>query len=208
VGLQRTHVGHERVDELARRTDDLPARIALHIESLVPQGRVRCLNVGRDASSLAEAVHELVARTDWATFDVRDDTLWSHPAAFDGQTIPHGTGQFDVAVLCDVLRHEPDDAARLLAEAGRVAQHVLVKDRFADSQPSRSNVRLMKRVGWSGRAGIAKGHFTREEFVQLAAEQHFFITALDCELSVVDPPAFVRTGLKPQRQFIAVLSRG
>ncbi len=157
----------------------------MHIESLVPQGRARCLDVGSGDPSLADAVHECVTRTDWLSVDAR--------------TIPHGNGEFDVAVLCDVLRREPGHAARLLAEAGRVAQHVLVKDRFDDGPNARPTLRIMDFVGgWGGRVSLPKRSFTREAFVRLAAEQRLLITALDCELSLEDTP---------DGQFIAVLTR-
>ena len=68
---------------------------------------------------------------------------------------PYGDDEFDVALLCDALHDAPEDAARLLAEAGRVARHVLVKDQF-----------------------------TREGFVRLATEQRLVITALDSGLDL------------------------
>jgi SAM-dependent methyltransferase len=179
----------------------LAQRIALHVESLVPQGRARCLDVGCGDMALAEAIHEQVPRTDWRCIDVhqpppaaRRDPRWSKYRAFDGRTMPYGDGEFDIALLCDVLHHASEDAARLLGEASRVARRVLVKDRF---------------VGHSGYgADVPQRCFTREAFVRLAAEQRLVITALDCGLSLHEQLPVARAVVGPDRQFIAVLGRG
>ncbi len=161
----------------------LAQRVALHIESLVPRGRARCLDVGCGDMTLVEAMQARKSRTDWRCIDVhdvppeqRDDARWRKYRQFDGRTIPFGDGEFDVALLCDVLHHAPEDAAALLAEAGRVARHVLVKD-----------------------------HFTREAFVRLATEQRLFITALDSGFDLVDRLPVPGALLRPDWQFIAVL---
>jgi SAM-dependent methyltransferase len=163
----------------------LAQRIALHIESLVPRGRARCLDVGCGDMTLVEAMQARKSRTDWRCIDVhdvppeqRDDARWRKYSRFDGRTIPFGDGEFDIALLCDVL-HAPADAARLLTEAARVARHVLLKD-----------------------------HFTREAFVRLAAEQRLCITALDSSVDLVDRLPVPGALLRPDWQFIAVLRSG
>jgi 2-polyprenyl-3-methyl-5-hydroxy-6-metoxy-1,4-benzoquinol methylase len=102
--------------------DALAERLALHIESLVPRGRARCLDIGCGDMSLAEAVQTRASRTSWRCIDVHglpvgfsEDARWSKYRQFDGRRIPHADGEFDVALLCDVLHHAPEDAAELLA---------------------------------------------------------------------------------------------
>jgi hypothetical protein len=179
----------------------LAQRIAMHVESLVPQGRARCLDVGCGDMALAEAIHEQVSRTDWRCIDVhqpppalRRDPRWSKYCWFDGRTIPHGDGEFDVALLCDVLHHASEGSARLLAETSRVARRVLVKDRFVGP--------------WDYGVDVSQRCFTRETFVRLTAEQRLVITALDCGLSLHDHLPVARTMVGPDSQFIAVLGRG
>jgi 2-polyprenyl-3-methyl-5-hydroxy-6-metoxy-1,4-benzoquinol methylase len=168
------------------RADVLAERIVLHIESLVPRGRARCLDVGCGDMTLVEAIQARKARTDWRCIDVhdvpskqRDDARWLKYSRFDGRTIPFADGEFDVALLCDVLHHAPEDAAQLLAEAARVARHVLVKD-----------------------------HFTREAFARLATEQRLFVTALDAGLALDDGLPVSGALLHSDGQFIAVLRSG
>lgn len=180
-----------------QRVEALADRIAMYVDSLVPQGHVRCLDVGCGDRTLAEAVERRKSRTEWRCIDVhplpserREGARRRKDRSFRGRTIPHGDGEFDVAILCDVLHHAPADAPHLLAEAGRVARHVIVKD------------------DWRGTGASSGRHFTRESFVRLVSEQKLRITALDCELDRYERPRGVRLLRKPDRQFIALLNRG
>jgi len=209
VSLHRSLSHGHRIDVLAQH-------VVRYVESLVPQGPVRCIDIGCGDMTLAEAIQERAPRTDWTCIDVhdlpehlRDDARWRKYGRFDGRTVPHGDAAFDVAMLCDVLHHAPADAARLLAEAGRVARHVLVKDHFEYGPYSRTMLRLMDFVGnWGYGIGIPERYFTREGFAGLVAEQRLVISALDCGLEIYQHLPVVGTLLRPDWQFIAVLRRG
>lgn len=62
--------------------------------------------------------------------------------AYDGTRVPAGDGAYDLAVLSHVLEHVPDPAP-LLAEAARVASHVLVE---VPLEANRSAARPAKRA--------------------------------------------------------------
>ena len=186
-----------RTESRGHSARELADRLALHIESLVPQGRARCLDIGCGDMSLAEAVQARASRTDWRGIDVHgvpvgfsEDARWSKYRQFDGRRIPHADGEFDVALLCDVLHHAPEDAAELLAEAARVAEHVLVKDHFEYGAHCGS---------------VPERYFTCEQFVRLAKQQRLVITALDSGLDPDDHVPRMGTLLRPDWQFIAVL---
>jgi len=173
-------------------------RIALHIESLVPRGRAHCIDIGYGDTTLAESIHERLARTNWRCVDVRPtppglrDPLGSGYRAFDDDTIPFRDGEFDVAVLNDVINDMPEHAARLLAEAARVARYVLVKDRFERESYSRTMLR-----------------FTRETFIRLTNQQRLVIAAFDSGLALHErPPSTARTLVQPDPSFLALLCRG
>jgi hypothetical protein len=175
------------------RSGALADRIAMHIESLVPQGRAECLDFGSGDLTLAESVEERLLRTHWHCVDVhaeppapRNDDRWSQWGRFDGHKVPYADGEFDVALLCDILHRVPEEAPRLLVEAGRVAHHVLVKDRF--------------------RSGVGDLYFTQEAFGRLVAEQGLVITALDCGLDRHDDTPGLG-GIRRDWPFIAVLRR-
>ena len=208
VGLHRTLSHGHRVGVLAQR-------IAMRIETLVPHGPTKCLDIGCGDMTIAEAIHDHTSRTDWRCIDVHplppglsEHARWQKYLAFDGQTIPYGDREFDVAVLCDVLHHTPATAAQLLAEAARVARHVIVKDHFEYGAYSRSMLRLMDFVGnWGYGISVPERYFTREGFVRLAAQQGLVITSLDCGLELYEHLPVVRTVLRPDWHFIAVLRR-
>lgn len=209
VGLHRTLSHGHRVGVLAER-------IALYVESLVPQGRVRCLDIGCGDMTLAEAVEARGSRTDWRCIDVHRlppelsaDARWRKYRSFDGRTIPHADGEFDVALLCDVLHHAPRDAPRLLTEAARVARHVLVKDHFEHGLYSRTMLRLMDFVGnWGYGVSVPQRYFTRDGFTRLVREQGLRIARLDCGLDLYAHLPVARSLLRPHWQFIAVVRRG
>jgi hypothetical protein len=190
----------------------LADRVAMHIESLVPRGRARCLDVTCGDVSIADAVHVRAPRTDFHSVDVHDLAAEGHRTLRGGEyqpgscSLPYAEREFDIAVLCDVLHRTPANAAQLLADAGRVAQRVLVKDRFEYGTYSRTMLRLMDVVDQRGAENLPRRYFTREAFTQLAAEQGFVITALDCELSLYGD-LVPRSLLRPDCHFIAVLRR-
>ena len=209
--LRSTHgvvpAHNQRVEALARR-------IALHIESLAPNGRARCLDIGCGDMTLAEAVHARAGRTQWHCIDVHrppgtgNDPRWNKYRTFDGHTIPHADNEFDVALICDVLHHTPENAARLLAEASRVARRVLVKDHFESGWCSRTLLRLTDVVdNWALGFHVPHRYFTREAFARLVGEQRLAIAALDCGLELYGHLPVVRNMLQPKWQFIAVLYR-
>jgi hypothetical protein len=184
-----------------RRVRVLAERIAMHIEALVPHDRAQCLDIGCGDMTIAEAIAGHMPRTDWRCIDVhelppglRGDSRWRKYTRFDGRTIPYGDREFDVALLCDVLHHTPENAARLLAEASRVAQCVIVKDHFEYGLYSRSMLRLMDFVGnWGYGISVPERYLTRGGFEHgLELYKHLPI---------------VRTFLRADWQFISVLRR-
>ena len=88
-------------------------------------GAHRILEIGSGPGSLLEALR--AAGHNVAAIDVEDtsydDSL--RPMLFDGVTIPFGDRAFDVALLATTLHHAADPD-RLIAEAARVANRVIV----------------------------------------------------------------------------------
>jgi SAM-dependent methyltransferase len=62
---------------------------------------------------------------------------------YDGVTIPHPDGSFDVVILADVLHHE-HDPHRLIAECARVSRRLLViKDHKVEGFLARQRIALL-----------------------------------------------------------------
>ena len=189
-----------------RRVDLLAQRIAMHIESLVPQGGARCLDIGGDPA-LAEAVQEHARHTDWRCIGVH--ALTAEVRNGDGRIVPSEEREFDVALICDVLNRLPQNGAQLLEAAGRVAKRVLVKDYFEHASYSRTMLRPRGLADNRGEGGSVPQHyFTPESFTRLTKELRFVITAFDGGLSLSEQAPVARTTLRPDSEFIAVLRRG
>ena len=210
IALERQAESHKQAvlqDTLAsaRRVDLLAQRIAMHIESLVPRGRARCLDIGGDLM-LAEAVQDHARHTDWRRVDVHAFAAEARQGG--GRTVPFEEREFDIALICDVLHRTSQDGAQVLDAAGRVARRVLVKDHFEYGPYSRTMLRLRDLVdNWGEGVSVPPHYFTRDSFTRLATEQHFVITALDCGLSLNEHLPVARTMLRPDTDFIAVLRR-
>src|SRR4051812_8835766 len=128
---------------------------AAHATALCERAGVRPLRVVEIGCGDGSLLAELAAAWPQASFDGFE---LSEPAielararaipragrleAFDGSRVPAGDGEYDLAILSHVLEHVPDPAP-LLAEAARVARHVLVEVPLEDN---RSAARPAKRA--------------------------------------------------------------
>lgn len=108
----------------ASRERELVRRITPHL-----QAGDRVLDVGCGTGSLGHALQ--TARPDVGVAGlerVRRGGELIPVEAYDGRAIPHGPGAFDVAILADVLHHEPEPD-RLIRECARVSRRlVVIKD--------------------------------------------------------------------------------
>jgi SAM-dependent methyltransferase len=117
-----------------------------HIAPQLPAG-ASVLDIGSGDGKLAALLR--AQRPDISVRGV--DVLVRDSAAiptdrFDGLTIDHPDGAFDVALLIDVLHHA-DDPLALLREAFRVARRVIIKDHTRDGILAEPTLRFMDRVG-------------------------------------------------------------
>ncbi len=71
-------------------------------------------------------------------------------ASFDGATIPHPTGSFDVCLFVDVLHHtnNQQEITRLLFEACRVSRrYILIKDHLSENL---IDFKILQFMDWVG----------------------------------------------------------
>ena len=74
--------------------------------------------------------------------ELEADASWGKYREFDGRHIPFSNQEFDVALLCDVLHHDLNNAEQLLSEAARVARFIIIKDHFEYGWYSRQMLRF------------------------------------------------------------------
>ena len=125
-----------------------------HLAPLVPES-ASVLDVGCGDGKLARALMDARPGITVRGLDVlvRDDAAIP-VESFDGAHLPVEDDAFDVVLFVDVLHHA-DHAARMLAEAKRVARRfVLLKDHTRDGLLAGPTLRFMDRVG-NARHGVA-----------------------------------------------------
>jgi SAM-dependent methyltransferase len=136
--LERIHERHV----YGRRVRVLAEAVA----RLIPPG-ARVLDVGCGDGVVGSLILRLRPDIHIAGVEVQVRPGTRIPVSpFDGLRLPGAAGSVDAVLLIDVLHHARDPR-RLLAEAGRLAPLVIVKDHTREGILAGATLRFMDRVG-------------------------------------------------------------
>jgi SAM-dependent methyltransferase len=115
--------------------------------NLIPRN-ASVLDVGSGDGRLARLIADKRPDISIHGIDVRPRARAAIPVeVFNGKSIPHRDGSFDVVMFIDVLHHTAEPMI-LLGEAVRVARHViLIKDHLLKGALAYSTLRFMDWVG-------------------------------------------------------------
>jgi SAM-dependent methyltransferase len=98
---------------------------------------------------------------------------------YDGHHLPYGDSMFDYAILVDVLHHT-DDPAAVLAEVGRVARRIIIKDHYRNGLLAGARLRFMD---WVGNAAhgvrLPYNYLSRAEWSRIWAGGGFKVLDVD-----------------------------
>lgn len=98
--------------------------LAKKFSPLIPKGS-RVLDIGSGTGNVAKEI-SLRTGAKFTLIDVVDWNIADMPfAVFDGENIPFGDKEFDIALLFDVLHHSEKEEL-LIKEAMRVAKKVII----------------------------------------------------------------------------------
>jgi SAM-dependent methyltransferase len=108
---------------------------------------------------------------------------------FDGSTIPHPDGSFDIVMFVDVLHHTGDPRV-LLREAARVGRVILIKDHFREGLWAGPTLRFMDWVG-NAHHGVALpyNYWTRAQWTAAFEELGLRVIEMKSSLGLYPHPA-------------------
>ena len=180
------------------------------------QDQIRCLDIGCGDMTLAEKIS---AKTDkqlvWSCIDIHElpddlkaDPKWSKYQMFDGQNIPFAGGEFEIAIIVDVLHHDLKNAEHLVQEAARVSKRILIKDHYEYGFYSRTMLKLMDFVGnWAYGVEIPRKYFSIVQFKNLISASKLKICKEIRNIKLYDRVPMVQKILSEKWQFIALIEK-
>lgn len=197
------------------RISILANQFARRIKQLGKSGTpIELLDIGCGDMTLADEVGSRMTSCHIQCADIHPclpevlerDPRWHRYTVFDGRNLPYKDGQFDVAILSDVLHHVPPDMRLdLLRDARRVAKRVIIKDHFEYGWPSRQMLRAMDFVGNFGYGvSVPERYFDRSSFESLCKQADMKIESMDVGLQLYAHLPIVRNLLSPNWHFFAV----
>ncbi len=178
--------------------------------------QIRCLDIGCGDMSLAEKISSKVDKDlVWSCIDIHElpehfktDPRWSKYQMFDGQNIPFGDEEFEIAIIVDVLHHDLKNAEHLVQEASRVSNRILIKDHYEYGLYSRTMLKLMDFVGnWAYGVEIPKKYFSIPQFKNLISISKLKICEEIRNIKLYDRIPLVQKILSEKWQFIALIEK-
>ena len=169
--------------------------LSRHLAEMLPRNAT-VLDVGAGDGMIARLVMD--ARPDLTIRGV--DVLArkeSHIAVtlFDGSTIPYGDGEFDAAMMVDVLHHAAQQQ-RLLSEMRRVVKRaIVIKDHVVRGFLARPTLALMDWVG-NARYGVSLpySYWTTAQWERAFADLHLRVAEERTSLGLYPWPASMLFG--------------
>jgi SAM-dependent methyltransferase len=166
----------------------------------------RVLDVGCGSGDLAALVMQIRPDVRIEGIDVLVRPRTAIPVhAYDGAHIPFADASFDAAMVVDVLHHT-DNPEAVLAEIGRVAPRIVIKDHLRDGVAANATLRFMD---WIGNAAhgvrLPYNYLSHREWTDMWSRLGLGITAFTTRLGLYPAPASWLFGRR--LHFVTMLSR-
>lgn len=200
----------------SHRVEILSDLIGLKIKALCQSDNIKCLDIGCGDMSIISSIAKKNGNIDWIGLDIhplpeimKDTPLWQHYRQFDGQRMEFGDNQFDIGIFSDVLHHVPESSRiGLLKEAARSCNAIIIKDHFEYGFYSREMLRIMDFLGNYGYGvSVPKRYFDHASFKNSIAAAGLTVRSLDIGIKLYEQLPILKHILKPQWQFISILSK-
>lgn len=186
--------------------------IALINELPFQKKHIKIIDIGCGDMKIAEIIEKKVDNVTMTCLDIHPlpdilklDERWKKYRQYDGKNLPFKDLEFDVAIFCDSLHHEPSGGGRLLSEGVRVAKYVIIKDVFEYGFFSRKILQLMDIVGnWAYGVYIPKKYFTKKGFNELTTKNNMKTIKINIGVRLYNN--FISIVSKPNLHFLAILT--
>ncbi|WP_298507554.1 class I SAM-dependent methyltransferase [uncultured Kordia sp.] len=191
------------------RIDILSALFIKEIQniSIEKKEAIQLLDIGCGDMTITNILAEKGTNITCTGVDIYPNTKnWDHYAEFDGKTLPFTDKSYDVVLFSDVLHHDAENMNRLLQEAKRVADFIIIKDHFEYGFFSRSLLQLADIIGNYGYGvSIPKRYFSKERFQAILAQEQLQEIKLICPIYLYNHLPLVKYIFKGKYQFVCVI---
>jgi len=201
-----------RFHKKASHSNRIDILSALFIEEIQGLGiektdTIRLLDVGCGDMTITNIVAEKGVNISCTGVDIYPNTKdWENYVAFDGKTLPFADKSYDVVLFSDVLHHDAKNMHRLLQEAKRVADFIIIKDHFEYGFFSRTLLQLADIIGNYGYGvSIPKRYFTQKRFQTILAQEQMKEVKLICPIYLYNHLPLVKYIFKGKYQFVSVI---
>ncbi|WP_146169717.1 class I SAM-dependent methyltransferase [Kordia periserrulae] len=168
---------------------------------------IRLLDIGCGDMTITTIISEKGHNIEGTGVDIYPNTKdWKNYVAFDGKTLPFPDASFHVVLFSDVLHHDVENRNRLLQEAKRVANFIIIKDHFEYGFFSRTLLQLADIIGNYGYGvSIPKRYFTQKSFQAILENQQLQEVKRICPIYLYNHLPLVKYIFKGKYQFVSVI---
>lgn len=179
----------------------------IHDLAVDKEATIRLLDIGCGDMTITNMLAEKGTNISCTGVDIYPNTKnWENYAAFDGKTLPFTDKSYHVVLFSDVLHHDAENLNRLLQEAKRVADFIIIKDHFEYGFFSRSLLQLADIVGNYGYGvSIPKRYFSKERFQAILDTEELQEIKSICPIYLYNHLPLVKYIFKGKYQFVSVI---
>ncbi|MGH1385355.1 class I SAM-dependent methyltransferase [Kordia sp.] len=193
----------------SNRIEILSALFIKEIHDLVidKENSIRLLDIGCGDMTITNMLAEKGTNISCTGVDIYPNTKnWENYSEFDGKTLPFADKSYHIVLFSDVLHHDAENTNRLLQEAKRVADFIIIKDHFEYSFFSRTLLQLADIVGNYGYGvSIPKRYFSKKRFQAILDTEELQEIKSICPIYLYNHLPLVKYIFKGKYQFVSVI---
>lgn len=192
----------------SNRIDILSALFIQEIQNLaIEKEAIQVLDIGCGDMTITNSIAEKGTSISCTGVDIYPNAKdWNNYVSFDGKTLPFADKSYDIVLFSDVLHHDAENMNRLLQEAKRVADFIIIKDHFEYGFFSRTLLQLADIIGNYGYGvSIPKRYFTKKRFQAILDQEQLQEVKLICPIYLYNHLPLVKYIFKGTYQFVSVI---